>query len=116
MLSRSSECDRQLLLLPDHLLHDQNPGSNTYDPHLDRQKLFNGKQLSTSAQSAYQLAWPFLLWGMLVMILYGISYKQFGDINAGIIAIKMSQLSLAQASRMTYYGARISLEPVSVAD
>lgn len=83
-----------------------------FEPQSDRQRLFSGKQLVTSAKSAYQLAWPFLLWGILVIVLYGVSYKQLGDMNDGIIAIKMSQRSLAEASRLTYYGSRIALESV----
>lgn len=85
-----------------------------FKPQSERQRLFNGKQLVTSAKSAYQLTWPFVLWGILVMILYGVSYQKLGDVKDGIIAIKMGQRSLAEASRLTYYGARIALESVRV--
>eukprot|EP00879_Flechtneria_rotunda_P020749 GHRR01021839.1.p1 GENE.GHRR01021839.1~~GHRR01021839.1.p1 ORF type:complete len:765 (+),score=247.75 GHRR01021839.1:296-2296(+) len=77
----------------------------------ERAKLFNGKELSASAKSAYQLAWPFVVWGILVMVLYGVSYQKLGEINNRIVAIKLSQRSLVQASRVTYYATRVALEP-----
>jgi hypothetical protein len=80
----------------------------------DKEKLFNGKQLTTSAASAYKLSAPFALWGILVVILYATSYAGFNGVQEHMIVIKLMQRSLAQSSRLSYFVTRASLEPVSV--
>lgn len=79
----------------------------------DKEKLFNGKQLTTSAASAYKLSTPFVLWGILVVILYAVSYAQFNGVSDHMVVIKLMQRSLAQSTRLTYFATRASLEPVS---
>lgn len=78
----------------------------------DREKLFNGKQLIASARSVYELSWPFVAWGIVVAVLYGISYQQFGDVNEHVLNVKMMQRTLAQAGRVTYFATRMVLEMV----
>lgn len=78
----------------------------------DRQKLFNGKQLVTSVKSAYQISWPIILWGVLVIILYAVSYQGLAKEHNIMAYIKMTQKSRVAASRLTYYALRISLEQV----
>eukprot|EP00882_Tetradesmus_deserticola_P019533 GHRQ01021029.1.p1 GENE.GHRQ01021029.1~~GHRQ01021029.1.p1 ORF type:complete len:235 (-),score=27.19 GHRQ01021029.1:121-825(-) len=81
----------------------------------DKDKLFNGKQLTTSAASAYKLSAPFALWGILVVTLYAVSYAQFDTVKEHMAISKLMQRSLAQASRLTYFAARASLEEVGCA-
>lgn len=82
----------------------------------DRHKLFNGKQLSMSATSSYRLTAPFLAWGVIVVLLYGLSYRSFGKEGQGIIGLKLSERSLVQTSRVTYFAARTALEPVRLCE
>lgn len=79
----------------------------------DRQKLFNGKELVTSTKSAYQISWPILLWGALVLILYSVSYTALSAEHDTVVYIKMTQKARIAAGRLTYYAMRASLEPVS---
>lgn len=81
----------------------------------DRQKLFNGKKLATSTKSAYQLSWPIVLWSVLVLVLYGISYDALSHQHNTMVYIKMTQKTRIAASRVTYQALRISLEPVGPA-
>lgn len=79
----------------------------------DRSKLFNGKQLVTSAKSAYQLCWPILLWGVLVLLMYGISYNTLTHEQDTLMYIKLTQKARVAASRVTYFALQLSLDPVS---
>lgn len=83
------------------------------DP-IDRNKLFNGKELVTSAKSAYELSWPILVWGMLVLLLYGISYNNLSSEQDTMVYIKMTQKSRVAASRVTYYTMGAALNQVSM--
>lgn len=83
------------------------------DP-IDRQKLFNGKELVTSAKSAYELSWPIMVWGMLVLLLYGISYNNLSSEQDTMVYIKMTQKSRIAASRVTYYTMGAGLNEVSM--
>jgi hypothetical protein len=94
-----------MLFLPQPILHQVGQD--------DKEKLFNGKQLTTSAASAYKLSTPFALWGILVVILYAVSYAQFNGVQEHMIVIKLMQRSLAQSTRLSYFALRASLEPVS---
>lgn len=60
----------------------------------------------------YRLVWPFMLWGMLVMIVYGTTYASMDNINKGVIAVKLGQRSLGQASRVAYYVGEVVLGQV----
>lgn len=55
------------------------------------------------------MAWPFVLWGVLVVVLYGVSYRAFGDIAHDLINIKLAQRLLIQGGAATYYITRVSL-------
>jgi hypothetical protein len=79
----------------------------------DKEKLFNGKQLTTSAASAYKLSTPFVLWGILVVTLYAVSYAQFDGVQEHMVVTKLMQRSLAQTTRLSYFATRASLEAVS---
>jgi hypothetical protein len=83
------------------------------DP-IDTQKLFNGKELVTSAKSAYELSWPILVWGMLVLLLYGVSYNNLSSEQDTMVYIKMTQKSRVAASRVTYYTMGAALNQVSM--
>lgn len=85
------------------------------DVAADRQKLFNGKELATSTKSAYQLSWPIVLWSVLVLVLYGISYDALSHQHNTMVYIKMTQKTRIAASRVTYQALRISLETVGPA-
>lgn len=62
----------------------------------------------------YQLVWPFLLWGALIAVMYGVSFKKLASINEGIIAVKLGQRTLVQTSRVTYYTNEVALAQVGV--
>jgi hypothetical protein len=81
---------------------------------IDRQKLFNGKELVTSAKSAYELSWPIMVWGMLVLLLYGISYNNLSSEQDTMVYIKMTQKSRIAASRVTYYTMGAGLNEVGM--
>jgi hypothetical protein len=83
------------------------------DPAADKQRLFNGKELVTSTKSAYQLSWPIMVWGMLVLLLYGISYNNLSSETDTMVYIKMTQKSRIAASRASYFALRANLEQVS---
>jgi hypothetical protein len=83
------------------------------DPAADKQRLFNGKELVTSTKSAYQLSWPIMVWGMLVLLLYGISYNNLSNETDTMVYIKMTQKSRIAASRVSYFALRANLEQVS---
>jgi hypothetical protein len=53
-----------------------------------------------------------LVWGALVMLMYGVSYSAFSDINAGIVAVKLGQRTLLQISRVTYVMGEAALSQV----
>jgi hypothetical protein len=78
----------------------------------DRAKLFNGKALVTSAASSYQLSWPIVLWGVLLLVLYGISYNSLAHSQNTLTALMMTQKAQAAMSRLTYYTLASSLQPV----
>lgn len=88
-------------------------GALTGDPAADRQKLFNGKELVTSAKSAYQLSWPILLWGTLLLVLYGISYDALSKEHNVMVYTEMMHKSRVAASRVTYFAIRANLDVVS---
>lgn len=44
---------------------------------------------STSSRDVYKLMWPFLLWGMLLAAMYGVSYASFASISHGSISVKL---------------------------
>lgn len=90
-------------------------GALSGDPAMDRQKLFNGKELVTSAKSAYQLSWPILVWGGLLLLLYGISYDALSKESNVMVYTEMMHKSRVAASRVTYLAMRANLDPVSKA-
>jgi hypothetical protein len=87
-------------------------GPGIQDLAADRQRLFNGKELVTSTKSAYQLCWPIALWGVLVLVLYAVSYTALSAEHDTMVYIKMTHKARIAASRVTYYAMRMSLEPV----
>ncbi len=74
--------------------------------------LFNGKSLSNSAHDIVRLLWPFLAWGALVVLLYGISFASFNSMNGKLVAIKLVRRTVAQESRLVYYATEAALGQV----
>jgi hypothetical protein len=87
-------------------------GGMSGDPAADRQKLFQGKELVTSTKSAYKLSWPILLWGGLLLLLYGISYETLNKEYNVMVYTEMMHKSRVAASRVTYLALRANLHPV----
>lgn len=80
----------------------------------DRAKLFHGKQLVMSATAAYKLASPFIIWCILLMVVYGVSYSNLESVPQDLSSVKLAQKALTGVSRVTYYALRTALEPVGV--
>jgi hypothetical protein len=67
---------------------------------------------SPSTKDAFSLAWPFLVWGGVMVIMYGASYAALGDVNSTIIAIKLGHQTLGLAMRVVYFAGEASLTQV----
>ncbi|KAG2487286.1 hypothetical protein HYH03_014127 [Edaphochlamys debaryana] len=68
------------------------------------------KRLTHTTSDIKQLAWPFFAWGVLIVIIYLVSYLQFASVETSLVNLKMFQRSTAQASRCMYYANELALE------
>ena len=69
--------------------------------------------LLLSSKDVYKLVSPFLLWGALVMMLYGIGYSEFAGLEDALVAVKLGHRTMAQAARVAFFAGEVSLNGVS---
>lgn len=79
-----------------------------------RALLCNGKRLRHGARDLVALAWPFVAWGALVTVLYGISYARLVAVGHDLVAEKLGLRTVGQISRVAFYAGEAALtEPAA---
>ncbi|GIL79405.1 hypothetical protein Vretimale_18290 [Volvox reticuliferus] len=74
-------------------------------------RFFTKKRLTHTTSDIKHLAWPFFAWGIIIVVIYLVSYLQFAGVEESLVNLKMFERSTAQASRTMYYINELALEP-----
>jgi hypothetical protein len=71
--------------------------------------IFNGKKLIEIWRDVYRLAWPFNLWGLVILASYIICLYLANNVAQDLVSLKMQSRSMGQTSRVLFYSNEVAL-------